>query len=200
MTHSQAKGFTLVELLVVIAIIASLAAMATPVIMKALTKAKIVTAKEICVSLENSLNRYYDDNNSLPFDGGNDAYDDTEVGTPIRSDGDLMAILAGVKKDEYDKKTAYFNTGEPTGSNEDSYKGGMKIEGQTAKLYDPWGETYYILLDYDFNEMIENPFDTGDGNEIHGKRALIFSTGPERQVPESGATNRVLKEIPSNFR
>ena len=41
----QTKGFTLVELLVVIAIIAALSALATPVVMKALVKAKIATAK-----------------------------------------------------------------------------------------------------------------------------------------------------------
>lgn len=202
--HSQArgtylvKGFTLVELLVVIAIIASLAAMATPVIMKALTKSKIVTAKAMCVSLESAVDRFESDYNYLPFEGGTAPDEDTPTATPITSDGELMAVLAGVEEDVNFRGVKYFTTGEPSGS-DGKYKDGMVIEGKTAKLYDVWGKAYYMLLDYDLDGEIAHPFESGDENNVFGKKVLIFSTGPEKKVPSSGATNKVLRLIPSNF-
>lgn len=203
-THSkQAKGFTLVELLVVIAIIAVLAALSTPVIMKALTKAKITTAKNVCVAVENAVDRFEDDYSYMPYDPSEAVPDgDTPASTPIRSDSDLMSVLVGVEDVVNYKKIKYFSLSEAKGTSEDNYKDGLAISGTTAKLYDAWGEAYYMLLDYDLDGTIENPFEAGSDNAVHGKKLLIFSTGPEgpeNGKPGDGATNKELKQIPSNF-
>jgi len=201
MTNKQAKGFTLVELLVVIAIIATLASLATPVILKSLTKAKIVTSKNICVSIESAVDRFENDYSYLPFEGTDSPTEDTPAATPIRSDGDLMAVLAGVEETVNYKKIKFFTLDAPKGV-EGSYKDGMIIKDKTAKLYDVWGERYYFMLDYDLDGEIENPFKSGDKNNIFSKKILVFSSGPdgpEKKAPEDGATNKVLKLIPSNF-
>jgi len=200
-THQQAKGFTLVELLVVIAIIATLATLATPVILRALTKAKIVTSKNICVSIESAVDRFENDYSYLPFEGSDSPTEDTPAATPIRSDDDIMAVLAGVENKVNYKKIKFFTLDSPKGV-EGAYKDGMIIKGQTAKLYDVWGEPYYFMLDYDLDGEIENPFKSGDENNVFSKKILVFSTGPEgpdKGAPGDGATNKVLKLIPSNF-
>lgn len=201
--HAQAKGFTLVELLVVIAIIASLATLATPVILKALTKAKIVTAKNICVAVESAVDRFESDYSYLPYDPSIGTPDsDTSSAQPIRSDEEFMAVLAGVEKEVNFKKIKFFSADTPKGTDETNYKDGMAIKGETAKLYDAWGQPYYFLLDYDLNGEIENPFKSGSDNHIFGKKVLVFSTGPdgpEKGQPADGSTNKVLKLIPSNF-
>lgn len=201
MTYHKAKGFTLVELLVVIAIIASLAVLATPVILKALTNAKIVTAKNICVSIESAVDRFENDYSFLPYgDPASTPSSDTELSTA--ENDELMAILAGVEEDVNYKQNKYFTLGEPKGTNDSNYKDGMHIDkdNQTAQLFDVWGERYYFILDYDLDGEIDHPFEANE--TINSKKILVFSTGPDgpdNGKPPVGAANKVLKRIPSNF-
>lgn len=202
MTHKRAKGFTLVELLVVIAIIATLATMAMPAILGALLKAKITTAKNICVSVESAVDRFENDYSYLPFDGTGDAGNSPTTDEEVRSDSGLMAVLAGVEDDINYKKSPFFSLPEPKGSSESSYKDGMHIdkEAKTAMLYDAWGEPYYLVLDYDLDGAIDHPFKSDE--KVNGKKVLVFSTGPEGPEvgkPTGTVTNKVLRKIPSNF-
>lgn len=196
--NKQARGFTLVELLVVIAIIATLAVMATPVILEAMVKAKVVNGKNICVALEGAIDRFESDYSYLPYDPNSSVPEsDTSSGNTIRTDSNFMSVLAGVEENVNFKQNRYFETNEPKGSNTSNYKDGMIVEGDRARLYDAWGEAYHILIDYDLDGVMDNPFKSG--KEVTGKKALVYSTGPEKKRPTSNATNKVLKHIPSNF-
>lgn len=189
MTHQKAKGFTLVELLVVIAIIAVLAALSTPVIMTALKKAKVATAKAVCVSLGNAVDRFESEYSYLPSSASSE-----------RSDGAFMAALAGVEAEGSSKMNfkdiKFFTLASPKGSSAANYKNGMDISSNSATAYDAWGEKYYILLDDDLDGMITGP----EGKEVNGKLALVYSSGPEKVEPTSGMTTSEWNDIPTNFK
>lgn len=202
-TYPKVKGFTLVELLVVIAIIASLAVMATPVILKSLTKAKIVTAQNVCVSLESAVDRFENDYSFLPYDPDSapDGSDDTPE---YQTDSTLMAVLVGVEKEEgalnY-KFTEYFSLNEPKGT-AGNYKDGLKVDrtGNTALLYDAWGQPYYMAFDFNLDGYIEHPFDST--KELSGKKVLVYSLGPDFEKKDEVGDKpgiKVMKRIPKNF-
>ena len=194
-THQKSKGFTLVELLVVIAIIAVLAALSTPVIMRALTKAKIVSAKAICVSLGNAVDRFESEYSYLPSNGSPTGDERTQ------SDGDIMAALAGVEADGATKMNfkdiKFFALGSPKGSSDASYIDGLDIDGNSATLYDAWGERYQMILDSDLDGVIEVVV---GGDEVNGKLALIYSKGPDNTDPSSATTRAAWVLIPRNFK
>ena len=188
LTHKKHKGFTLVELLVVIAIIAVLAAMATPVALKAASKAKIAKSKAICTAFAGAVDSFASEYSYLPF-GGDGSAPTQDNQTPIRSDDGLVAVLAGVEDDLNFKQIRFFETSEPKGT-----KDGMAIDksAKTAKLYDPWGERYFIFMNYDLDSGIDHPFEKGA--TVTGNCA-IFSIGPDGQ---SGSM-KTNKDNSTNF-
>lgn len=187
----QSKGFTLVELLVVIAIIAVLATLAAPAILGALKKAKIAKSSGVCTAFEVAVNNFESEYNYLPFGGGGNA--PSADSKDERSDDAVVAVLAGREEDINFKKIKFFEQGAPKGSNDASYKDGMHISGTSATLYDPWGEKYYISIDYDLDGELDNPFKSGE--TVNGKKCIVWSTGPDK---ESGDT-RKNRDNPNNF-
>ncbi|MFK7909850.1 MAG: prepilin-type N-terminal cleavage/methylation domain-containing protein [Akkermansiaceae bacterium] len=181
------RGFTLVELLVVIAIIAILAALGTPAILAQLKKAKIAKSQGVCQAFEVAVNNFESEYNFLPYSGSAPNAD-----TEIRSNTDIMSVLAGLEDEVNFKKIKFFELGEPKGSSEASYKDGMHVSGNSAKLYDPWGEPYYLELDYDYDGQIKNPYEAG---EFIRKKAICWSKGPDVNETGGGNTN----DNPSNF-
>lgn len=206
-TRQKSSGFTLVELLVVIAIIAVLASLATPMIMKAMVKTKILTTTNICTAIGSAVDRFENDYSYLPFEGTSSPTEDTPPASPIESHSSaatpgFMAVLVGVEKDVNFKKIQYFSLDDPKGAS-GSYKDGMVVDksAKSADLYDPWGGPYYLMLDYDLDDEIEHPFETPT-KQLHGKSVLIYSAGPdgdEKGKPSSSSSLKELKLIPSNF-
>jgi prepilin-type N-terminal cleavage/methylation domain-containing protein len=192
-THQKAKGFTLVELLVVIAIIAVLAALSTPVIMTALVKARVVSAKAICVSLGNAVDQFESEYSYLPYAPGND--NPTE-GTEIRTEDGIMLVLAGVEDEVNTKQIKIFKLGSPKGGASNP-KDGMLVTTSppSAKLYDVWGQPYYMQLDYDLDGVVTGP----DGKDYNGKLALVWSSGPDEKIPTESLAGK-WKNIPTNFK
>jgi len=188
------KGFTLVELLVVIAIIAVLAALATPAIMKALQKASIAKAKGICSNFEIAVNNFESEYNHLPFEGTDPPSDDN---SPYKSDtSEIVSILAGAEDPDSSnaqnfKGIRFFELGEPKGTSASNYKNGMKITGNNAQLYDPWGidtqkagsGVYHIIFDYNYDGKIKNPLDSS--KDVGGKKVIVYSYGPDKEKGSS---------------
>jgi len=52
---------------------------------------------------------------------------------------------------------------------------------ECPKIYDPWGQAYYVIMDTDDDKQIKSPLAAEAGRMIKGKKALVYSTGP----PES---------------
>ncbi len=190
-TKQKNRGFTLVELLVVIAIIAVLSAMATPAIMGALKKAKIVKSNGVCTSFEMAVNNFESEYNYLPFGGATAPSADDES---IRSDDKIVAVLAGREDDLNFKEIRFFELNKPKGKSAGNYKDGLRIEGANAELYDPWGETYYISIDYDLDGELTDPY--GGTDKITGKKCLIYSNGADK---EKGSTAK-NRDNASNFK
>ena len=180
-------GFTLVELLVVIAIIAVLAAIAMPAILGMLEKGKITKAAGVCNAFEVAVNNFESEYNYLPYSGTAPSADEE-----LRSDQDIVTVLAGVEDVINPKQIRFFEQGDPKGNSPSNYKDGMKITATTARLYDPWGEPYYITIDYDYDGQVDSPY-TGD--DPINKSVICWSRGPDVNESDENKT-----DDPSNFR
>ena len=181
------QGFTLVELLVVIAIIAVLAAMGFAGAQAAISKAKKVKARKICVTLEQGVMAFYNTYGYLPTNPEEEVT--LETGT---DEGDLITILLGYEEGtdiENEKKIRFFEAPEAKGARDGIvYAGtGNSVTG----LFDPWGEPYRIILDGDYDETLKSPFtDSGKGSTLRGRRAAVFTYGKNGE-PDDGSGDDV---------
>jgi len=185
--HRSRKGFTLVELLVVIAIIATLAAMGFAGAQAAINRARKTKARKICVTMDQACMSFYDEYGHLPTNPDSDTTLDTS-----NDEGNLLTILLAYEGDSNDmenqKKIRFFEAGEAKGGSSKPkdgirYGGSNSVEG----LYDPWGETYQVLLDGDYDESLDNPFSGGSqSNTLRGRRAATYSYGKNGDNNQGG--------------
>jgi type II secretion system protein G len=119
------KGVTLIELLAVIVIIAVIAAIAVPVVLGAINRSKVNTAKQDLAVIAEALNRYAFDHNDqfpIPSEG---------AGKWVSASSALTALMPG--------------SGGGTSNTTDS--------GSTAYLQsvpqDPWGNDFYYYVTSD---------------------------------------------------
>jgi prepilin-type N-terminal cleavage/methylation domain-containing protein len=176
-THSlrHRRGFTLIELLVVIAIIAVLAAAGFSAGTAAVNRAKKLKAQAAATAIELAINSFKNDYGYLPDPSGS-ASEDEELTTDSK---DLLEILLGTEDESDDmanpKKIKYLSLKE--GKND---KDGLiySTDGSDVEaLYDPWGNPYTIVLDYDYDEQVETPGATA--TTLNGRSAAVYSPGAD---------------------
>jgi prepilin-type N-terminal cleavage/methylation domain-containing protein len=177
------NGFTLVELLVVIAIIAVLAKVGFSAGVSAIQKAKKTTALATCVALETAVNNFYTEYGSMPKDS---LTTDTQVEVATTTNPTTTADLAllnallgietittplntraikflSVKEGKADKNGLIYNPA------------GTAVTG----LYDPWGGTYLVMLDGNYDEKVL-PTGVYGAPTLNGRRAAAFSKGADK--------------------
>ena len=67
-------------------------------------------------------------------------------------------------------------------------KGGLHQTLDTAEIFDPWGNPYYVLFNYDFDDELKDPF----SEDIHfATEVLVWSPGPDGKTgtPETNEDN-----------
>ena len=181
-TLSRRRGFTLVELLVVIAIIAVLASLGFAGFNMAIQKAKKTSAKAAISSLVQACNDFYEDNSQLPLNEGATA-DQERL-----SDNDLMSILVGLEtaSEENPTQTTYFKYKKASGKGQNMYDGLDRNQSQ-AQLFGPWKNKqendrfYRLMMDYDFNEEIDEPSNLGNERQF-GQRVLAYHFGKDGEA------------------
>ena len=166
------SAFTLVELLVVVAIIALLAGIAFPSYSAIMKKMKKDQARTLAMSLVNSCKGYYAEYTKYPLPQDGSA---SEV-SPIKSDEILTGTLLGTTIEQNPKKINFLPDLKPV----ERGKGfGLMTEGETASIVDPWGEPYYVLMDADYNNNIENPNPNSTTTKLY-QGVIVFSAGPDK--------------------
>jgi hypothetical protein len=117
-------------------------------------------------ALEDACSLYDDQYDSLPLSAGTNS--DTTVTTDDSETGIITASLYYPQRDNYRVSFLEFREAK-------NGKNGIIKTGQSYSMLDPWGNPYFIRLDLDYNQSITAPV-TG---EIHHKRFLIWSSGPD---------------------
>ena len=184
-------GFTLIELLVVIAIIVILAAMGFGAGAAVMNAAKKTVATQDCTNLVQAIQAYYDDYNYLP-EAPESA---TSPGAPTTNE--LMDQLVGFDKESNPKEVRYFQGKDAKGKTQNGAYGGLFYTERSVELFDAWKKSgnaaanrhYFVMMDYDLNEEIDDPFDAA--TPLYGGRlAIAWSSGPDGQYAPGQSTDQ----------
>jgi len=139
--------------------------------------AKRVRARVVCASLERAIMAFESEYNFLPFAQGEAM---PEADLMVTSDDALMTVLTGKEDRINPKKIVFFQVAKAKGDLENGYQDGLHEAEGGISLYDPWGNKYRVLVDYDYDGKIASPFEKGE--LIRGKRVIIFSVGKDGRV------------------
>ncbi len=174
------SGFTLVELLVVISIIVVLAAMSFGAANMAINKAKRLQSTNDARNLQQGVENFAREYSRLPDFGaqGDEARTEGEAGA------ELLTILLG-KEEVSDsmqnkRQIAFVNFKENSNKN----KGGLIYTnkgsgGRPEGLYDAWGNPFYIKIDTEYDNELEDPFKQGN---IIRKTVIVYSYGADKKI------------------
>lgn len=174
--NSRRLAFTLIELLVVIAIIGILAGLLFAAVNGAIDSARKAQAKNDAVQIATAVTAYETEYGYLPTKPSND--NTISAGAAA---GEIISILANLTTEPDNPRQIVF------------------IEVQDAKpkksgitnnaFVDPWGGTYQVRLDGDYNNTFSNvsvPRLTQSGTESVNvrRKVMVWNTNdvPRRQV------------------
>ncbi len=170
--RSLSKGFTLIELLVVIAIIAVLASAGFAVGPAMMNKAKKLNAQATATSIANAVEQFYTEYSALPDPGSNTA--DKDIST---DSGDLLDILVGGTKagsiTQNPRKIRFLSVKDA----KNGMDGALYTGSAISKILDPWGQPFYIRLDYDYDERLTFTPQGSTQVNLNGRRVAVYSLG-----------------------
>jgi prepilin-type N-terminal cleavage/methylation domain-containing protein len=169
------SAFTLIELLIVIVIIAILAAVAFPVYGMVMETVRKTEAEKDVQDLKQAISSYQLEYGRFPYGGDQDVELNTE-------DDEIMSILAGVEGNPLNKRGKVFYQGKRAKkAREGMPVGGTYGEGNTIGMADPWGQPYYMIIDANYDNKVENPDPSGSGEIELRQQVVVWSKGKPRQ-------------------
>lgn len=202
-TRLRPHAFTLVELLTVIAIIAILMGLLFPAIGVVKEQARKAETKTACTGIVAAVKAYNTEYGKYPvlgFTGTPDLWY-AETGASVHDNSLLFAALrpkAGVTPTpDYNPRKIVFFEGKDA-SNPAAVKGGFAPTGSTnatvGGFYDPWGTQYNVLIDANYDNVIENVPHTDFSGATKGPQTgcAVFSVGKDTKVG-STATGTAYK-------
>ena len=146
---SSRKAFTLIEMLVVITIIAVLMGLAFPVFQSVQNSAKKTQAKNDLVQIVTAVNAFYTEYGKYPTaaSGNPDASftpDNKNLFYTLRgiNGGDNAQHALNPRQIEFIKPL-------------EKARGGIGADGS---FYDPWGSSYQVVVDSNYDNEINNPY------------------------------------------
>lgn len=174
------QGFTLVELLVVIVIISVLATLGFSVANGAIQRARKVNAQSAASNVANAVEQFYSEYHLLPDPEGGATEDNAPYTTVTASGITLLEILAGFEEEQNERKMRFLNVKEADKGRRDGIifnDSGNAVVG----LYDPWGEPYYIVLDFDYDgRLVFTPSSAYSYEaKLNNKRVGVYSLGTD---------------------
>lgn len=174
--HKSSNGFTLIELLVVIAIIATLAAATFAIGPRMMDKARKVSAQAAATSIATAVDQFYTEYSALPDPGSSSQ--DAQFGTTAGDGATLLEILSGLEQgaNPQNPRKIRFLTVKEGKSSKDGIIYSPDGKAVTS-MFDPWGQAYFIRLDYDYDERLDFTPGGLPSVTLNGRRVAVYSLG-----------------------
>lgn len=181
-TSRSPRAFTLIELLMVVTIIGILAGLMYPASHAIMKKVRMSRTETTALHLKNAINTYLTEYRKLPV--RQSIAGEAEI--HLLSDGELMDVLCASPSETGSnglnpKKIVFFTGGTARPMGEGKYRNGVRITSDgTAKLFDSWGNHFFVILDGDNNGRVPRPEwdERSDSAEIL-QSILVWSSGPD---------------------
>lgn len=155
-------AFTLIELLIVITVIVILMGLLFPAFRGVQDQAKKTQAKNDLIQIVTAVNAFYTEYGKYPLTPASPA--DTTYGTSTTNDKlfnelrnsstvtdntrGIVFISPPDAKDSANPRTGIA----PTGS------------GSVGQYFDPWGKPYFVRIDTDYDNQVDNPYSANAGS------------------------------------
>ncbi len=163
-----------------------------PVFRGAQDQARKVQAKNDLMQITSAITGYYTEYGRYPLPGAatNSPDDywivDTNIAdllNVLRADGFTWDSPSGGNLNP--KRVVFINP--PFAKDATAPRGGICPSGNNAnKYYDPWGNTYRLRIDWDYDNLLANPYTQGAGPSSLSYGVIGYSVGKDGQ---SGADN-----------
>ena len=185
-TSRSRRAFTLIELLVVIAIIAILAGLLLPVTSAVMENTRRVQAKHTELQMVTAVKSYQTDYGVYPVPPNAPQGSDYVFGTNPMTTAQLMDVLRADGQPPYNSGATNLNPRQvvyiemPVAKNQlaGQSKNGIGPDGFP---YDPWGTTYFVAVDANYDNGLANPYKTNAGFSPIGTGVIVVSFGKDKQ-------------------
>jgi prepilin-type N-terminal cleavage/methylation domain-containing protein len=207
---SAASGFTLIELLTVIAIIAILMGLLFPAVNAVKDNAKKVQAKNDVMQIVAAVKGYYTEYGKYPplqapgSGGGKTSESPTDeligdqAANAKENNSKLFNTLRAIADEpntdnKLNPRRVVFFEGKAA-ANPDSPRAGFldragsKAGGDKGSFYDPWGKQYNIVLDTNYDNVLDVSQVYTDFSDTEKPRTAVgaFSLGKDSKIGENG--------------
>ncbi|CAN5915657.1 hypothetical protein BH11VER1_BH11VER1_18190 [soil metagenome] len=179
------SAFTLIELLIVLTIIAVLAGLGLAAYGIALEKARALKAKSAIAGLLIAIKGYQTEYNRYPISTGKTS--DVTINTAEAEGIAFLKSLLANDAIDNPKRSKFY---EVPGLAKNGING---YDAATGALFDPWGNGYEIVIDYDQDGKVKTPYPVSDGAPEIPMGTIIYSAGRNRTIDDGPTKTDDLK-------
>ena len=178
--QSALRAFTLIELLVVITIIVILMGLLFPAFRGVQDQAKRTQAKNDLTQIVTAVNAFYTEYGKYPTASTSDA----TFGSGGSTNDALFNALRGLDVTLNPRQIVFMSP--PDAKDQTNPRGGIKTS--IGQWYDPWGTTYSVALDANYDNQITNPYgdNNGAGADPIRQGVIAWSLGKDGSLGKSG--------------
>ena len=170
-------AFTLIELLVVILIVAVLMGLAFPVFQGVMNSAKRTQAKNDLIQIVTAVNAFYTEYGKYPTTATSDA---TATYGPTNSNRALFDELRAVTSALNTRQIVFLSP--PDAKDPTNPRSGIAgaTSASAGEYFDPWGITYSIRIDWDYDNQVTNPYAANAGSAPLRHGVIAWSFGKDK--------------------